>query len=615
MLRLQEKLFIINQLPLFANLPAPDKKFIAGLSLIEEYKKGDIVYKDGSPPDALYCVITGRLKAYAAENDKIEVLEYFKRGRYFGIISILTGEPHSVTVQAVNDSIILKIPKEPFDKLLKRIPALAMHFSQMLLRRIKRKTRGPGRKVFESTIISVFGASGTDYVPDLGESLRAQTGKMVILLNINQKKASGSVTIDSSFFDESAVKAGILKDPRYTIDVLNISNRSRKPSHLIAVLSYLTSDYHYVLVDLRDEMDEFACEVMRQSDMAHILTLSDGKSLSATAGLISTLEKTSPDIGNKIRIITREGPVGGPALDFAERKAVLKHDIFAAFSAKADPGYERMVRRISRQIGDCLIGLALGSGAALGLAHVGVLKVIEREKIPIDIMAGTSMGALIGALWASGKDTEEIEEILLRFKRKIATWRLVDLTWPAKGFIKGREVRRFLVSQFKDKTFHDLRLPFKIVACDLERREEVVLEEGGLVDAVMASIAIPGIFQPVKIGNRILVDGGIIDPVPSAVLMRLGVSKVIAVNTLASPEDVRRSDRKVSNIFDFMVNSIEASEYLLAEMNCQNADVAMHPILPSADWYEFYKAPEIIKRGEEEALKHLSQLKELAAAK
>ncbi|MDP2912908.1 MAG: patatin-like phospholipase family protein [Candidatus Omnitrophota bacterium] len=645
MMRLREKLLIVEELPLFVGLLDNDKRTVAGVSSIVEYKKGEIVYREGDPAGAFYCVITGRLSACITRRDVSENLEYLKRGGYFGIISILTGEPHSVTVQAVNDSIILKIPKDAFERILKRIPALAIHLSQTLSRRLKQKSAG-GKSVFESTIISVLGVSDeigvTDYALNLGIGLNIQTGKRVVLLNIARPEEAGRdphgawvnlkpLFLDSPFINEDTIKAGVSEHPS-GIDIINISGSSKVVPNIISLLSYLTNSYHYIIIRLKHNTDSVCFELLKQSDLAHIITSSDHKSLISAAGLITELERSSADIGRKIKVITSETALAAP-LGFTEKKAALGHDIFAALpdinkpeyrmekSAKPmvvsspDCEYSRMVRRISRQIGDCLIGLALGSGAAHGLAHIGILRVIERERIPVDIVAGTSMGALIGALWASGRSAAEIEEIMSRFRTKISNLRLVDLTWPSKGLIKGREIRRFLVSQFGNRTFYDLKQPLKIVACDIERREEVILEKGGLADAVMASVSIPGIFQPVRTGGRILVDGGIINPLPTNVLMRIGVSKIIAVNTLSSPEDVHRSDRKTSNIFDFIVNSIEAGEYLLAEASCQNADIAMHPVLSSADWYEFYKAADIIKRGEEEAIRYLPQLKELVEAK
>lgn len=642
----QEKLFIIERLPLFANLSLRDKKFVARLGSLVEYKKNAIVYKESDLADAFYCVVTGRLKVYVTRKDRREDLEHLERGKYFGIISLLTGEPHSVTAQAINDSIILKIPKEGFDELLKRIPQLAIHLSQTLSRRLKRKDIHE-KSIFESTIIAVFGISDkigtTTYAINLGVSLKLQTGKKIILLDI--KKAGGNIStilgigasskpvlLDSPFFDEEAIKASIFEGP-LGLDIINIQHRIDDPkdaSNIIPLLSYLTNDYHYVILDLPSYMDKTTFESLKQSDMMHIITSADGPSLYLTGKLTAELEKSSDDICQKIKVITTEYGII-KLVEFANRKEVLKHDIFATLpdinksackidKSKApivieypDCEYSKAIRRITREVSGSLIGLALGSGAALGLAHIGILKVIEKENIPIDIVAGTSMGALIGALWASGRNASEIEEVTSRFKR-IKTLSLMDLTFPRKGLIKGGAVRRFLRSQFGNGTFYDLKLPFKAVACDIEKREEVVLDKGFLVDAIMASIAIPGVFEPVVVEGRLLVDGGIVNPLPTNILMKAGVTKIIAVNTIPSPEDVQKHKKKVSNIFDIIVNSIQASEYLLAEISCQGSDIVMHPVLPAVDWYELYESPKIIKRGEEEALKYVPQLKELMTA-
>jgi len=637
-----KKVSIISEFPLFANLPLKAKELIARSSILAEYRKDEIVYREGDPPDAFYCVMTGRVRIYVKRGSRPEDLEYLKRGKYFGIISLLTGEAHSVTAEVVNDSIILKIPKDAFEKILKRVPALAIDLSQTLSRRLKAKG-GRRKKIFESAIISVYGTSDRErslrYALNLAASLKVETNKRIILLNIaapgenlsaglGVKISSKPIHLRSPFISGARLKSAISRQP-FGVDVINVAHLPKAKAHIIALLSYLTCDYHYVVTNLPDYMDKVTFEALRQSDAIHIITSSGEAALRSAGNLITELEKSSAGIRKKIKVITAGDGDKSLPMDFDKKTAILKHGIFAtlpdikdprrrSISAKAptvithpESDYAKALRRVSREVGECMMGLALGCGAALGLAQIGIIRVFEKERIPIDVVCGTSIGSLIGALWAAGRSASDMEKIIAAFKKKTDALRFVDLTLPTKGLIKGREVSKFLTAQFGGMTFYDLKRTLRIVTCNIETREEVVLDRGSVADAVMASVAIPGIFEPVMINGRPLVDGGIINPLPTNVLMRMGVTKIIAVNTLPSPEDIQMSRKKVTNIFDILVNGIQASEYLLAETNCQNADIAMHPMLPKVDWYEIYEGLRAIKRGEEEALKFLPRIKEL----
>ena len=613
-LRLQEKLMLLDELPLFANLSRQEKRLVADSSSIVECKKEEIVYKEGDLPNAFYCVIAGRLKAYIRRESGggHEDLENLTRGKYFGIISLLTGEPHSVSVEAVNDSIILKIEKDDFKRILKRVPELAIHFSETLSRRLKRRDLHE-KRIFESTIISVFGTSKEigvrDYALSLAVSLKDQTNRRIILVRIDE---NGNV-LSSHFFMPEFVKKNIATEEN-GIDVLRTGYTGAQTVYAISLITYLTNDYHYIIVEAPHSSEGGVFDILKQSDIIHILTSRNIADLELARQLISELGKPSSHMAHRIKVITC-GIGADKALDYSKAEEVLNSQVYATLPAVMEESdYSKTIRRISRELGDCLVGLALGSGAALSIAQVGILKVLEKENIPVDIVVGTSMGALIGALWASGKGASEIEDILLRLKTKMDTFRLFDLTLPKMGLVKGEEIRKLLRSHLGEKTFHDLRLPFKAVACDIEKREEVVIDKGSLVEAIMASISIPGIFLPVRMGGRLLVDGGIINPLPTNVLTRLGVAKIIAVNTLPSPEDVQRSSRKVASIFDVIVNSFQASEFLLAEASCQTADIVIRPVLSSVGWYEFYEGVRLIRRGEEEALKHIQKIKELTFA-
>jgi NTE family protein len=176
------------------------------------------------------------------------------------------------------------------------------------------------------------------------------------------------------------------------------------------------------------------------------------------------------------------------------------------------------------------IGLALSGGGARGLAHIGVLKVFDRENIPIDFLAGTSAGGLVGSLYAVGHSPEEIENDVLDLTAPRQLVTLVDRVLPRRGLLKGSKVLEYLNQWLGDKTFEQLDIPFAVVAVDLNTGTRVMINEGKLVDAVRATIAFPGVFAPIRKGDQLLVDGGLLDNLPTDVARALGADVVIAVD-------------------------------------------------------------------------------------
>jgi NTE family protein len=180
------------------------------------------------------------------------------------------------------------------------------------------------------------------------------------------------------------------------------------------------------------------------------------------------------------------------------------------------------------------IGYALGSGGARGLAHIGVLKVLEEHGIRPDIVAGTSMGSIIGALYSGGLTPGEIEKLALGLDwRKLLN--LVDVTLPISGLLKGNRVVSLLRSIIGEMTFSQLKYDFASVATNIINGEQVVLHDGSLIEAIRASISIPGIFTPVAVAGRYLVDGGLINTVPVSVCRDMGADYVIGVNVIPRP--------------------------------------------------------------------------------
>ena len=245
------------------------------------------------------------------------------------------------------------------------------------------------------------------------------------------------------------------------------------------------------------------------------------------------------------------------------------------------------------------VGLALGSGAARGLAHIGVLEVLEKEGIPIDMIAGTSAGAAIGALYAEGKDASVIKSLTLDLSwKRLAS--LADLALPRTGFIKGKKIQGLLeVIIGGDMKFSDLKIPFACVAADIMTGEEVVINQGSVLEGIRASISIPVIFTVVKWKGRYLVDGGLVNPVPVSVLRQMGADFIIAVNVIPAVRDraQRVGEIKEPNIISVAMQSLYIASYSAVKSSLEGADIVIEPQMAGITYGDFSRAEECILQG------------------
>ncbi|MCX5695511.1 MAG: patatin-like phospholipase family protein [Candidatus Omnitrophica bacterium] len=664
-----EKDLIIREFPLFADLSPKERKIIKEHSGVLSFKKGDIIYEEGSSPSGFYCLVLGRVVIYTKDTQGVQkILEYLHRGKYFGIISLLTSEPHSVTAQATNDCVVLVINKEDFDLVINKIPRLAIDLSRTLSRRLKRKDIHQ-KAIFESTVVSVFSsysqAGKTIYALNLALSLKKETRKSIIILDILSTDQTHSLPArldlaGEKIFDLSKDMADAQKAPKdfilkskFGIDLFCFHYSPEDAlcvRRLLGILSELVNEYHYIILDLPSLLDKNIFSILNQSDFIHLLSGPDEQELQKTHLLTQGLKNEFNFQEDKIKIIINEYKLS--KITPVEQSQILGRNIFATLP-NIEPGasdrlilenpdseYAKAVRRISRYIGESMVGLVLGVGVAYGFCHVGVLKVFEEEKIPVDIIVGSSIGALIASLWAIGWSSSEILEITKNFKEPKHIWGLVDLTIPHLGFIKGNKLYKFLKELLGDKTFYDTRLPLKIIASDVKHKESRVLDQGLLVDAIMASCAMPGVFAPFKLKEELLFDGGVINPLPTEPLFKMGVKKIIAVNVTPSRQDILNQYEKIkgglktniadvikkrswfdlgryfkdifkTNILDFIFSSVEILQSEVAQKEALLADVVLHPDTSGLYWLDLHKAAEFAKRGEEEARRNLDKIKQL----
>ncbi|HNZ09369.1 MAG TPA: patatin-like phospholipase family protein [Bacillota bacterium] len=280
--------------------------------------------------------------------------------------------------------------------------------------------------------------------------------------------------------------------------------------------------------------------------------------------------------------------------------------------ALADENYLRnskeRINAIKQGLNRKTIGLALGSGAARGLAHIGVMKVLEDNSIPIDAIVGCSAGALVGGAYACGMSVRELTELAVSI-RQTDIIRYMDLGITTRsGLIRGGRIRKLLMELTHNASFAATRVPFVAIATNIKTGEEKAFDNGPVWSAIRASISMPGIFVPHKIENEYFVDGAVSNPVPSDYLTALGLDVVIGVDVVP---DVSKSGIKGEpNMIAVLLNSFDIFQERLVKMVIHHSDIRIRPAIEGVLAHEFYRAEEIIDMGVKATMEALDEINE-----
>jgi len=245
------------------------------------------------------------------------------------------------------------------------------------------------------------------------------------------------------------------------------------------------------------------------------------------------------------------------------------------------------------------IGLALGAGASRGLAHIGVLQVLEEHDIVPDLIAGSSIGAIVGALYASGVSPKMMEGIAENLDMRM----YYDVSIPRLGFVKGDRIEELIRLLTKGRTFDQLNIPLKVTAVDLKSNQSIILDKGEVYKAVRASISIPGIFVPVFDGDKVLVDGGLLERLPTRVVREMGADIIIGVDV-----GYRGQHGDPSNILGIILQSFEVMELALVDSVINNDDIYIYPELADINPMNFDEVNRCVEEGRKATLKVIDDI-------
>ena len=608
---------IISSFYPFSKLKNKQLENLLKISEIVEYKKDDVIYSEGDKPNYFYFLVKGRVVAVSIIDAKPKKIELIRKGTSFGIISIFTGQPHSVTAKAIEKSRVVRIEKEKFKMLLKKIPFLAFDFSVMLSKRVKKRANVP-KRIFQS--ISTMVLILDDYkksllfMSRLVESLRGKAKKAVIVVEASETgnfltkkyvyKNIFSIELPKEFKESLLSARHSIKG----VDYLCLRCRGHFRDSFYSLTNYLSESYHFIFYIMPAK--EFSYWPRFLDLGSQIYAIGDlGNDLYFSRSLISSL-----------RSLARHKELKAVIFDKARKsKPVMellhKMSSFYIIPDKSDKSYLFNIGRVYRDLSERTLGMALGSGGAYGASHIGVFKVFNKHNINLDMLCGSSIGSVIASLWALGYSYKDMEYAVHALGKSISLLSFSGVSFPFRGILRSRKLESVFKSIFGDKTFDDVKIPLSVVAFDFRKREAVIIKEGFIYKAVSASCAMPGIFEPVSIEGNYLLDGGVLSPLPTKALLKSNIKRIIAVNVTPYREEIRstyRCRKYPFNVFDFIFGSIETMQQEFIRDSLEVADIVIHPDLGDLRWTDFSIKEEFIRRGYKAALSKIDEIMKLA---
>lgn len=623
---------------LFADAKATELRRILPTLRKEYYPRSAVICREGDQGSSIYIILSGQVKLSVTENTHTTNLTYLNAGDFFGESAVLTNEPRSVTAEAVIDAEIVLLSQQSFHEFVERDPTIIHNIIRTIDQRIRKKTLGLfHRQPKHSQIISIYSPKKTPQktflAVHLAASLSTLTTQPVIILDMTMHTPDiASILrmehvrpVEEEFTEEMLPNFCYRHDSGF--DLLTISAellRTGKISRerIAGILGILKTSYQYVLINTSTEISNNTFEAL---DLSNTVVLLSPAGEEPPLGMfdhqdILTVFYASQE-GIKIFTHSPEMPPLILPSDHGIEHAFYEQGELSLLSS-AHRFTNTVINKLARHIANLRLGLALGGMAARGLSHIGVLKVLEQNQIPIDMITASNTGAIIGAMYALGMSAIEIEQMALDLQKHLPLVSFRDFSPFSGGLLGHRRIMKLLAEYIPDTlTFQDLRLPLRIITMALDIGKEVSLSSGSLLKGIEASIAMPGIFPPVNYDGSFLLDGSTINPVPISDLIEMKADILIGVNSFGQltpsypspPENYTNLVGYAENMkmIDVITRSFQNLQYEISMAKAMIADVTIAPDLIGYSWTDFNHAQDIIEAGEKATEHVLPEIKKV----
>lgn len=584
---------LLAQTSLFAGLTDAALDDLAARTSVHAFASGATVVEYGGPPDCLYIVAIGRLRAVGQDGSFIGEIG---RLEPTGEIGVLSDSPRNAHVYAVRDSQLLRIGRTDLIEFLLRHPSALLELSRLVIDRLQRNERS-------AQLDAARRPRGLAVLP---ASRNVDAASFGALLNEALGYCGRSRLLDAAAIDTSLGR-GHAQTPL---------GGGESEQHVVGMLHELeTENRHLVYVADRD-FSGWSRRAIRHAD--RILVVADARDAPADSAMLADLRNSGVRAPVDLILLRADGMAGGDVLGWRRLLQAQTHYFMR-------PGSSRDAGLIARSLTGRAVGLVLGGGGARGFAHIGAIRALDELQIPIDVIGGSSMGAFLGALLACGYGWREIAQIT---RDTFINRRLLnDYLFPSVSLIRGRKFTNRLKEIFEDRCVEELRTPYFCVSTNLTRGRAVVHDTGLLHTWVGSSMAVPGVAPPVAYHGELLVDGAVVNALPTDIMQSLQRGPIIAsdVSTegaltatgiegpdpegvLSLPHNLDPSGRRPT-LFSILFRTATLSSQFDVEKRIAQSDVYLRMPVSGVGLFDWKQLDQLSARAYDYALQALDPLR------
>jgi len=630
---------LLERVPLFSCLSPEELQLVSELCVEETCRKGHVLCREGDDGDRFFIVISGEVEVRTHEAGD-RVINRHGPGEYMGELALMMSGKRTASLTVSRSARLLVLDCATFQQHFLRNAKVLENFARVLGQRLanrERRGEGPGRPIIVG-VRAAAGLRGKSIVANaIADLLKEDTRRDVLLVSNSPRVGARQgaqlprlTSIASGPLErlEEKLKQGSHQASRIEVELDTDASAEHLADALTGLVGQLTHRVGYVVLDLGSEA-RAAAIAEEVSDV--LIEIVGAERLESPARPDSHARRYRVlnlyNRGSKPIPINRCDPFVLPV--DSELRKLDPGDVFAYLGQSQNAKLLAVLKRLARKIQGMTVGIALGGGAAFGIAHVGIFKVFEENEIPVDLLTGSSMGSIVALGYAAGVRAEEMLEISKSIGNVMTTLSALDFTLTNPGLLAGQRLIDIFAPLLGVETFEELTLPCQVVATDIRRGEAVQIGSGRLDTAFRASSSVPMLWSPVERDGHVLVDGGVLDPVPAELIGQMGADICIAVNAVPPVREgvetiLSRLNRQASRFnplrllsgsqnlpstFDVVMNSIQLLQHELGQFKAISADIRINPDLSAFTWVEFYRAMELIERGEEAAERALPEIR------